>query len=59
MRERYGLGLYHHGQAQTLEDDLRQARRVVQLGMSLRAWAMARGVPLAYAKALRRYLEHE
>lgn len=57
MREELGLGLCHHGQAQTLEDDLRQVRRAVRLGMSLRAWATARSVPLAYAKALRRYVE--
>jgi hypothetical protein len=31
MRERYGLGLYHHGQAQALEDNLRQVRLVARL----------------------------
>ena len=57
MREELGLGLYHHERARDLDDELRQDLRVVRLGMSLRAWATARGVPLTYAGALWRYVE--
>jgi hypothetical protein len=32
---------------------------VERLGMSLRGWSQARGVPLAYARALQRYLHQE
>jgi hypothetical protein len=49
--ERYGET------ASSLEEDLHQMRRNARLGMSLQEWARARGVPLAYARALRRFLE--
>ena len=40
-----------------LDDDLHQLRRSARLGVSLEDWAKTRGVPLMYARALRRFLE--
>jgi hypothetical protein len=61
MRKQFGGGgWYYYGQSQSRDDDLlRQVRRVQRLEMSLRGWSQARGVPLAYAKALQRYLHQE
>ena len=59
MRKEFGGGWSYYGQSQSLEDDLRQVRRVERLGMSVRGWSQARGVPLAYARALQRYLHQE
>jgi hypothetical protein len=60
MRKEFGGGWSYYGQSQSLEDDLlRRVRRVERLGMSLRRWSQARGVPLAYARALQRYLHQE
>jgi hypothetical protein len=59
MRKEFGGGWYYYGKFQSLDDDLRQVRRVERLGMSLRGWSQARGVPLAYARALQRYLHQE
>jgi hypothetical protein len=50
--ERYGRGL-----ASTVDEDLHQIRRNARLGVSLEEWARARGVPLAYSRALRRFLD--
>jgi hypothetical protein len=58
MRKEFSAGLYH-GRAQNLNDDLRQAQRALRLGINLRRWALARGVPISYALALQRYLEQE
>jgi hypothetical protein len=49
--ERYGET------SSTLEEDLHQIRRNARLGVSVEEWARARGVPLAYTRALRRFLE--
>jgi hypothetical protein len=49
--ERYGET------ASSLDEDLHQMRRNARLGVSVQEWARARGVPLAYARALRRFLE--
>ena len=49
--ERYGET------ASTVDEDLHQIRRNTRLGVSLEEWARARGVPLAYARALRRFLD--
>jgi hypothetical protein len=51
--ERYG------GAASTVDKDLHQIRRNARMGVSLEEWARARGVPLAYARAFRRYLEQD
>lgn len=40
-----------------LDDDLHQLRRSARLGVSLEDWAKTRGVPLTYARALRRFLK--
>jgi hypothetical protein len=60
MRKEFGSGWHYYGQSQSLDDDLlRQVRRVERLRISLRGWSQARGVPLAYARALPRYLHQE
>ena len=59
MRKAFGGSWSYYGKSQSLDDDLRQVRRVERLGMSLRRWSQARGVPLAYARALQRYLHQE
>ena len=58
MRKEFGQGERYAGAlAYSLDDDLHQTRQSVRLGVSLEGWATARGVPLAYARALRRYLD--
>ena len=49
--ERYG------GTSSTVEMHLNQLRRNARLGLSLEEWARARGVSLAYTRALQRFLE--
>lgn len=56
MRKEFIIGRYGEP-SRTLDDDLHQARRMVRLGMSLEEWAAAQGVPLTYARALRRFLQ--
>ncbi len=56
MRKEFIIGRYGEP-SRTLDDDLHQARRMVRLGMSLEEWATAQGVPLTYARALRRFLQ--
>ena len=56
MRKEFVIGRYGEP-SRTLDDDLHQARRMVRLGMSLEEWATAQGVPLTYARALRRFLQ--
>lgn len=41
----------------SLDDDLHQIRRSARLGVIPEDWAKARGLPAAYARALRRYLD--
>ena len=41
----------------TVDEDLNQICRNARLGVSLEEWARARGVPLTYARALRRFLD--
>ena len=40
-----------------VEEDLHRIRRNARLGVSVEEWARARGVPRAYARALRRFLD--
>jgi hypothetical protein len=57
MRKEFSLRsdeLYHN-----LDDDLHQVRRVASLGLSPGEWAQKRGMPLEYARALRRFLEQD
>ena len=49
--ERYGET------SSSVEEDLHQIRRNARLGVSVEEWARARSVPLAYTRALRRFLE--
>jgi hypothetical protein len=41
----------------TVDEDLHQLRRNARLGVSLEEWARARGVSLAYARALQRFID--
>lgn len=47
------------GREGNLDDDLHQLRRGARLGVSPEDWARTRGLPPAYARALRRYLEQD
>ena len=49
--ERYG------GTSSVVDMHLHQLRRNARLGVSLEEWARARGVSLAYARALQRFLD--
>ena len=55
MRKEFVLGRYDDP-SRTLDDDLHQVGRMGRLGVSLEEWARAQGVPLTYARALRRFL---
>ncbi len=46
-----------YGRTLDLDDDLHQVRQIEWAGFTLDDWAKARGVPLAYAKALLRFLQ--
>ena len=56
MRKEFVIGRYDEP-SRTLDDDLRQVGRMTRLGVSLEEWAKTRGVPLTYARALRRFLK--
>ena len=47
----------YDGASSTVDEDLHRIRRNVRLGVRVEDWARARGVPLAYARALQRYLD--
>ncbi len=51
--ERYG------GTSSTVDMHLNQLRRSARFGVSLEEWARVRGVSLAYARALQRFLDQE
>ena len=53
IAERYGESASH------VNRDLLQIRRSAMFGEPLEEWARARGVPLANARALQRFLEQE
>jgi hypothetical protein len=58
MRQEFGTGVWHaYGRPVGLDDDLHQVRQIEWAGITLDEWAKARGVPLTYAKALRRHLQ--
>ena len=56
MRKEFVIGRYDDEPSRTLDDDLHQVGRMARLGVSLEEWAKTRGVPLTYARALRRFL---
>ena len=56
MRKEFVIGRYDEP-SRTLDDDLHQVGRMTRLGVSLEEWAETRGVPLTYARALRRFLK--
>lgn len=57
MRQEFGADEWHaRGRPLRLDDDLYQVRQIEWAGFTLNDWAKARGVPLTYAKALRRFL---
>lgn len=58
MRKEFSVGRYDES-PQSLDDHLHQIRRAGRLGVSLEEWAKSRGVPLTYAKALRRFLQQD
>jgi hypothetical protein len=51
IAERYGEG------TSTVNKDLLRVRRNAMFGGTLGEWARKRGVPLAYARALQRFLD--
>ena len=60
MRKEFGIGVrYDDEPSLSLDDDLHQIRRSARLGVSLEDWAKTRGVPLTYARALRRFLDQD
>lgn len=56
MRKEFVIGRYDEP-SRTLDDDLHQVGRMTRLGVSLEEWAKTRGMPLTYARALRRFLK--
>jgi hypothetical protein len=57
MRQEFGADAWHaHGHPFGLDHDLYQVRKIECMGFALYELAKARGVPLTYAKALRRFL---
>ena len=56
MRKEFDVGRYDEPD-RNLDDDLHQIRRAARLGVGLEEWAKTRGVPLTYARALRRFIE--
>ncbi len=60
MRQEFDAGVWHtRGHPLELDDDLYQIRQIEWAGITLDEWAKARGVPLAYARALQRYLHQK
>jgi hypothetical protein len=59
MRKEFGLGVRYEEHSRSLDEDLHQMRRNVRMGVRLEDWATTRGVPLTYARALRRFLDQE
>ena len=56
MRKEFVIGRYDEP-SRSLDDDLHQVGRMTLLGVSLEEWAKTQGVPLTYARALRRFLK--
>jgi hypothetical protein len=58
MRKEFVIGRYDEP-SRSLDDDLHQVGRMTRLGVSLEEWAKTQGVPLTYARALRRFLRQD
>ena len=56
MHQEFIIGRYDEP-SRTLDDELGAARRMTRLGVSPEEWAKNQGVPLTYARALRRFLK--
>ena len=54
LDEMYGGGFFY-----SLDTHLAQISSMRALGVSLEDWAKTRGLPLAYARALERYLDQD
>ena len=60
MRKEFDIGGVRYGKlSPSLDEDLHQIRRNARLGVELEDWAKSRGVPLMYARALRRFLDQD
>jgi hypothetical protein len=59
MRKEFDIGGRYAEHSSSLEEDLHQIRRNARLGVELEEWAKSRGVPLMYARALRRFLDQD
>ncbi len=58
MRQEAGIaGDRGRGLPYGVRDDLKQVAMLSRFGTGLEEWARLRGVPVVYAKALRRYVE--
>lgn len=59
MRKEFDIGGRYNEHSHSLDEDLHQIRRNARLGVELEDWAKTRGVPLMYARALRRFLDQD
>jgi hypothetical protein len=60
MRKEFDIGGVRYDEhSPSLDEDLHQIRRNARLGVGLEDWAKTRGVPLMYARALRRFLDQD
>jgi hypothetical protein len=59
MRKEFGIGVRYDEHSRSLDEHLHQMRRKPRMGVRLEDWAKTRGVPLTYARALRRFLDQE
>ena len=57
MRKEFGIGVRFDEHSRSFDEHLHQVRRNVRMGVRLKDWAKTRGVPLTYARALRRFIE--
>ncbi len=57
LHKEFGIGVRHEEHSRGLDEDLHQMRRNARMGVRLEDWAKTRGVPLTYARALRRFLD--
>ena len=60
MRQEYGEGKRGDKRALpfSLDDDIKQTSMLAERGITAERWARIRGVPVEYARALLRHVEH-